>query len=309
MNQGAAYSYCFPPPPAPLRFNYTVFPSLVYGAGRQVMNLAPRMHGSVGQDRATTEEHDCFLSWVLRQAGVDPAQYRFETLRRRWPAVLRALRVSSLADARVAVHRDPGLIPLATDAMIIGVTSFFRDPDAFNALSQRVVPSIGRMGASARILSVGCADGSELYSVAILLAEQGVLHRCQFEGLDCRAAAVRAAREGIYQEDALTAVPAQWKQRYFRRADGNFRIVDWMRGPISWRLGDALSALEPGEWDLILCRNLSIYLRPPAAERLCFRLRRALRPGGVLMLGNAERPGAGVMQQIGPCLFQRSEDE
>lgn len=243
------------------------------------------------------------------QAGVDPAHYRFDTLRRRWPAVLRALRVSSLADARVAIHRDSGLIPLIADALIIGVTRFFRDPDVFDALNQRVLPSIGRMGASARILSVGCADGSELYSLTILLAEQGVLQRCQFVGVDCRSSAVQAAREGNYQEEALAGVPAEWKQRYFRRADGKFRIVDWMRRSILWRRIDALSALESGEWDLILCRNLAIYLRPPAAERLCLRLCRALRPRGVLMLGKAERPGAGLMRQIGPCLFQRSEDQ
>ena len=75
-----------------------------------------------------------------------------------------------------------------------------------------------------------------------------------------------------------------------------------------WRTGDVLTLPEPGTWDLVLCRNLAIYLQPEAASGLWRRLGASLRPGGLLALGKAERPtGASDLAAVGPCLYRRTD--
>ena len=88
---------------------------------------------------------------------------------------------------------------------------------------------------------------------------------------------------------------------------GSVRVRRWLRGAVRWRRADVVRAAEPGPWDLVLCRNLAIYLQPAAADRLWANLAGVLRPGGVLAVGKAERPGRDHgFRQIGPCLYQRS---
>jgi chemotaxis methyl-accepting protein methylase len=160
-----------------------------------------------------------------------------------------------------------------------------------------------------RVWSPGCSDGAELYSVAILLDELGLLDRCELLGTDCRADAVERARAGAYDAHAVRCVPPDLLARHFTTdADRRtWRVSPRLRAAARWRTADVLNVCEPGVWDLVLCRNLAIYLQPEAAGELWRRLEAAVRPGGVLALGKAERPGSGRrFTPAGPCLFRRS---
>jgi chemotaxis methyl-accepting protein methylase len=253
-----------------------------------------------------SDEEESALRWLFEQADLHLDHYRGETLKRRIPACLRALRVESVSKVRHVVQRNPTLLKLALSALIIGITSFFRDPAVFAALSDRVLPELLSRGCGPHVWSAGCSDGSELYSVALLMAEKKALHRCCLLGTDCRADAVARAREGRYEPSAINGVPAELLWRYFRCDGGGWRLQGWLRTCIQWRTVDVLSVREPGDWDMILCRNLAIYLHPPAAARLWAHLEENLRPGGYLVLGKAERPtGAKRLQPVGPCLYRR----
>ncbi len=246
-----------------------------------------------------------FLDWLFASAGLDWRAYRAETLRRRLASCLRSLRVHSVGEARRLIEREPQRRDEAINAILIGVTSFFRDERVFEALATSVLPQLLAHRGAVYVWSAGCSDGAELYSLAMLLDTHGWLSKSYLLGTDCRAGALRTAKEGRYQSPG--ALCAGWASRYFERTGDNWRVCPPLRQALRWRHANLLAGLEPGLWDLILFRNTAIYLRPEVSDRLWRQFENALRPGGVLMLGKAERPtGAKRLEPIGPCLYQRS---
>lgn len=245
-----------------------------------------------------------FAAWVLAEAGLDPDEYRREPLARRVPACLRALKTESVEAARAAIASRPELLETALGALVIGVTAFFRDADAFDTLKRVVIPAWQAQPGPRRVWSAGCSSGAELYSVAMLLAEAGLLDATSLVGSDCRAGAIEEARSGRYADVALTGIPSDLRARYFARRGGTWLVDECVRSKAEWRVADVLAAIEPGPWDLVLCRNLTIYLDGGATAQVLRATAAALAPGGFMLLGRAERvPGDLGLQAAGRCLY------
>jgi chemotaxis methyl-accepting protein methylase len=277
--------------------------------GARIVNLAPQPEPRPDarlMRQELTEEEDAFIRSLFACAGLDANAYRPESLRRRLHACLRALRAGSILDARRTLAYNPSLVSVALNAVVLGVTSFFRDAAVYDQIAFNVLPALFRSGCPARVWSVGCSDGQELYSVAILLAELNLLDGCYLLGTDCRGEAIQRARDGYYDAAALRNVPHAWVERYFHRQTDRWRVVSSLRTAVQWRTADVTRVAEPGVWDLILCRNMAMYLRPEASGKLWELFERALRPGGYLVLGKAERPiNARRLSPVGPCLYRR----
>jgi len=125
-------------------------------------------------------------------------------------------------------------------------------------------------------------------------------------GTDCRPQALMRARAARYPLRMLRDVPRAWQEKYFDRDDAFARVRPELRAAVQWRTGDVTRLCEPGTWDLILCRNLTMYLHPHVADRIWNALEDALRPGGFLVLGKAERPvGAQRLGSIAPCIYRK----
>lgn len=288
----------------PIAERHVVFPDLRTG-GRPIVNYAPVSRMPACVEGLSADEQDS-ARWLLEQAGLNLDDYRKETMKRRMAACLRALRVESPTDIPAAVRREPGLLHTAVSALLIGVTSFFRDPPVFAALADTVLPELLARSPALRIWSIGCSDGAELYSIAMLLAERGALHRCMLLGTDCRADALAAARQGRYEPAAIKGVPMDFLRRYFTFDGTAWHVQPILRTVPQWRRASALSVREPGAWDLILCRNMAIYMQPSAAAKLWAGLAHCVRPGGSLVLGKAERPlGAACLSPVAPCIYRR----
>jgi chemotaxis methyl-accepting protein methylase len=247
-----------------------------------------------------------FVGWLFARAGLLAGCYRPETLRRRLPACLRALRARSPDHARELLEQSPGLVPLAVSALLVGVTSFFRDAEPFDLL-RNLLPELSGGRPGLHVWSAGCSDGAELYSVALMLAAAGLFGGSYLLGTDCRPDALRNARDGRFDTAAIQAVPPELLRRHFEFRDGAWEIEVGLRRAVRWRVGDVLTTPEPGAWDLILFRNTAMYMRAEAAYPLWMRFEQALRPGGLLMLGKAERPaGTTRLTPVGPCVFRRT---
>jgi chemotaxis methyl-accepting protein methylase len=290
----------------PISYRHVVFPESPEASNRPV-NFTPVLGPPESDDapELSVDEYAA-MSWVFEQAGLDADDYRRETLRRRIPACLRALRVETMEQARAAIQKRPHLLSAALNALVIGVTSFFRDPSVFAGIHGQVLPELLSQSSDLRIWSAGCSDGSELYSVAMLVAEHGAIEQSTLLGTDCRPAALAAAREACYDSAAIRHVPAELFGKYFHFDDAGWRVYPTLRGASRWRCGEVLTAVETSRWDLILCRNLAIYMQATAAQRLWTRLEQLLRPGGMLVLGKAERPiGTTSLRIVAPCIYRR----
>ena len=166
---------------------------------------APNAAAALTTDPGPPTDEDAFVAFLFSRAGLDARAYRTTSLRRRVPACLRALRAKTLPDARRLLTLNPGLVPVAVGSLLIGVTGFFRDAGAFALMSRQLLPALAHTGRRLRVWSAACSDGAELYSVAMLLAELNVLHRCELLGTDCRGEAVARAAAGRYDAAACRA--------------------------------------------------------------------------------------------------------
>jgi chemotaxis methyl-accepting protein methylase len=282
---------------------------------------------------------------LFELSSLDATRYRATVLRRREAACLRALRAKDARDAEAQLLSDPQAAARALRAVVIGVTSFFRDPRAFEGLTTPIGELSGARPEGINVLSVGCSDGSELYSVAILLDQLGIFAQSLF-GIDCRLEAVHAAESGVYPATALAEVPADLVARYFEMEQGKgvppdgpgrdaatvrasnasrhspsnpvstpsdlagrparMRVRAELRQRCRWARADAFDLPESPSYDLILCRNVLIYLTPEAASELWSLLVGRLEPGGLLFVGKAERPSDELgLRRVGPFLYHK----
>lgn len=269
----------------------------------------PRTSADTVQDPpdGTGSPEDAFLRGLLDSAGLPGICYRLKPLRRRLATCLRRLGTSDPAVARIRIDGDEDRLEEAVQILLIGTTEFFRDPPLFPRIHQHVLPSLRATGRPPRVWSAGCSDGSELYSMAILLEEGGSLERARLLGTDCRLRAVQQARQGIFPEASLRNLDSATRRRYFRDRGRGWEIDSRFRLRTSWRVVDLLrqEPISERDWDLILCRNLAMYLEPAAIRSLWMRLGAALRPGGFLVTGRAERAPQESFEPIATSIFRR----
>jgi chemotaxis methyl-accepting protein methylase len=236
------------------------------------------------------EQLDGFISWVLGRAGLDATAYRTQPLHHRLPACLRSLKVPSTAAARELLERKPRLVTKAIDLLLIGATEFFREPSVFEFLRTQILPALAVSKQQLRIWSAACSSGAELYSMAILLSEAGLLGGTCLLGTDCRSEAIEHARLGRYDPTTLKLVPGPTRDVLFEPVDGMLRPIEVLRRQVQWKVANLLAGVEAGPWDIILWRNSSIYLKPRAAAAIWGQLATVLAPQGLLIAGKAEQP-------------------
>jgi two-component system, chemotaxis family, CheB/CheR fusion protein len=238
---------------------------------------------------------------IKRRTGRDFTTYRPGMLTRRIErrAGLRGL--SGFADYLAFLTDHPSEIDDLVNDLLIGVTRFFRDPDAFAVIEAEVVPAVLRAraaGGDVRVWVPGCATGEEAYSVAILFLEAVGAPgtgggRVQVFATDVDADALAVARAGVYPEAALEDIPADRRERFFApEADRCRRVTKLLRDAVVFAPQNVLSDPPFSRLDLISCRNLLIYLEPAAQQRVLGQFAFALKPGGFLFLGPSEALGA-----------------
>lgn len=181
--------------------------------------------------------------------------------------------------------------------LTIHVSQFFRNPSTFSKLTTDIFPylifkSQNESRGELDIWSVGCSSGEEPYTLAILLldtfAEELDRTAVSIQATDIDERILEIAREAVYEPERLKDVPPLLKERYFEACNGRFRPVQQVRDMVRFRQCDLLHEDSFVESDLILCRNVLIYLERCEQERILHLFADALRPGGVLVLGKSE---------------------
>ena len=252
-----------------------------------------------------SERPSQFISWLFHRAGLSVACYRGAPLVRRIPACLRALHCETEAHARQVLEQRPEFLPAAIDALLIGVTEFFRDPSVFETMRTEVLPQLALPTRPLRVWSAGCSDGAELYSLAILLAQAGVLEGSFLLGSDCRQDAIERARKGLYNSAALKKIEPADRRRYFEEVGGSWQPIEQLRRHVSWKVADIARDIEDGPWDIVLWRNMAIYLTAETSASVWRKLVSALAPAGILVVGKAERPPSDLpLINLKSCIYR-----
>ncbi len=225
---------------------------------------------------------------ILRsKTGHDFSNYKATTIRRRIGRRMAVHQIDRLGDYVKIVARDPAEPARLLKDMLIGVTNFFRDAEAFETLAEKaLLPLIHsrKSGDAIRVWVAGCSSGEEAYSVAILLAEAmeraGTALPVQIFASDIDADAIDVARHGIYLSNITADVSVQRLARYFDRGDDAFKIKKSIRDNIVFSIHNLIKDPPFSKIDLICCRNLLIYLKPELQKMVLPMFHYALKPGG-----------------------------
>jgi two-component system CheB/CheR fusion protein len=234
------------------------------------------------------------------QTGHDFSQYKETTLIRRMERRMALHQIQRPDDyLRYARENAPELDALFRD-LLIGVTNFFRDPEAFKLLDEQVIPRLlanKPAHEAIRVWVCGCSTGEEAYSIAILLHEHVLkskrAYRIQVFATDIDARAIEQARIGAYPVSIAADVPEARLQRYFSHdaQHGTYRIQKHIRDLLVFSEQDVIKDPPFSRLDLVSCRNLLIYLGTDVQKRLIPLFHYALVPGGALFLGTSETVG------------------
>ena len=234
------------------------------------------------------------------QTGHDFSQYKPSTIERRIARRMAVHQIEAIDSYVKYLQQTPVEVQALFRDMLIGVTSFFRNPEAFQALKDQGLPKLlaGKPpGSVIRVWSAGCSTGEEAYSIAILFQElvEAMAQNCtaQIFATDIDSQAVASARAGLFPLSVAADITPERLARFFApEADGTgYRIHKHIRDMLVFSEQDLIKDPPFSKLDLISCRNLLIYLNVELQQRLLPLFHYALNPGGLLLLGSSEGVG------------------
>jgi two-component system CheB/CheR fusion protein len=273
---------------------------------------------------ARTPKSDSALKKIFillrAQTGHDFSQYKPSTIHRRIERRMAVHQIAEMDDYVRYLQQTPPEVEALFRDLLIGVTSFFRDADAFRVLETQAIPRLfdGKpVGAALRVWAPGCSSGEEAYSIAILLHEymEGIKQNylVQVFATDIDSQAIATARSGLYPASIAADVSPRRLARFFTATHdgGAFRVSKGIRDLLVFSEQDVIKDPPFSKLDLISCRNLLIYFGAELQKKVIPLFNYALNPGGLLFLGTSE--GVGEFDDLFAVLdrkaklFQRRE--
>jgi two-component system CheB/CheR fusion protein len=264
---------------------------------------------------AVAEAREAICAILFSQTGHDFSGYKTWTFMRRVQRRMQARQCEAITDYVANLRQNPDEAALLFRDLLINVTSFFRDKDAFAALEQTVIPRLFEKKGPAdwvRVWAPGCATGEEAVSIAILLREHmtklRVAPRVTIFATEVDDAALNTARAGRYPEALMEGVSRERRQRFFTADAGGYVVAKEVRELCVFSAHNILRDPPFSRMDLISCRNLLIYFNAQAQGQMFQIFHYALRPHGFLFLGMSESIGR-CTDLFAPldkkhCLFQ-----
>ena len=248
-----------------------------------------------------TEDLSKVYLLLRNETGHDFTYYKPNTILRRIERRMTVNQIERLRDYVRYLQQSPLEVEILFKELLIGVSSFFRDKEAFESLQARVIPALLKdrsVDQPVRVWVPGCATGEEAYSIAILLRETlndlQQEYRLQIFATDIDSNAIEAARGGIYPDSIAVDVTPERLRRFFTKRDTRFQVNKGIRDSVVFAEQNVIKDPPFSRLDLISCRNLLIYMEGDLQKRLLPLFHYALRSDGYLFLGSSESVGDAV---------------
>jgi two-component system CheB/CheR fusion protein len=271
---------------------------------RELVRIArlSRTRSPIAEEAEVPAPEGAALSTIFqmlrRNTGVDFTHYRQTTILRRIQRRMIVHKMEKLEEYVRYLRANSSEMKALYQDMLINVTSFFRNPQMFDALLSIVFPSLMKQrnpGTVIRVWTPGCASGEETYSVAMSLLEflgdKAAEVPIQFFGTDVSEPSITKARAGVFPENIQGDVSPERLRRFFTGVEGGYRISKAIRDMCIFAQHNVLNDPPFSQMDLICCRNLLIYLEPVLQNKVISLFHYATRPNGYLVLGTSEGVG------------------
>ncbi len=239
---------------------------------------------------------------ILRnQTGHDFSQYKKNTIYRRIERRMGIHEIEKISDYVRYLQENPNEIEQLFNELLIGVTSFFRDPEAWESIKKEGIPYVLASRPSGGIIRAwiaGCSTGEEAYSLAIVFREvlatikHTGIFKLQIFATDLDKNAIEKARAGIYPPNITADVSPDRLKQYFEKDDRGYKITREIRESIVFAPHNVIMDPPFSKLDILVCRNLLIYMEQDLQKKMMQLFHYSLKPGGILFLGSAETVGS-----------------
>ncbi|HEY3374525.1 MAG TPA: protein-glutamate O-methyltransferase CheR [Candidatus Aquicultor sp.] len=235
-----------------------------------------------------TPEYRYFVETVLRLSNINLANYKPWQIQRRLAFIMNQSNVSDYRAYADMLAADKELLAKFVDWVTINVSEFYRDPAKFKELQDRIFPEFLKHNRQLKVWSAGCSNGSEPYTLALILEElaPGAKHTIIASDIDDRI--LEAAARGHYLERDVRNVPKHLREKFFTMHGDEVIISDEIKRRVTFKKLDLLKDQYDSNFDLILCRNVVIYFTNDAKDRIYHGFWSSLNEHGVLFVGGAE---------------------
>jgi chemotaxis protein methyltransferase CheR len=245
-------------------------------------------------DDLTDDEFAAITQLLRERRQFDLDQYKDRCIRRRIAKRLRSCKVTDVDSylKRLKMDRDELDTLLAT--ISIHVSHFFRNPDTYRILEQKILPDLCQRARDAgrtelTLWSAGCASGEEPYSLALLVDDMNAKDlKINILATDVSEPVLDTARGGTFEDLRLKEVPSEVLEKYFHEVNNHYQVIEPIRNQVEFRHHNIMTASDYPSADLILCRNVMIYFTRQEQERILSRFAATLPEHGALVLGRSE---------------------
>jgi len=229
-----------------------------------------------------------FRNTVYDLTGIDLDCYKGTQMERRLQTIMRRAGVPDLAAYARLLAGNPARVKEFQDFLTINVSEWLRNPEKFEELQKVILPELLKPGQPIKIWSAGCSNGSEPYSIAMILDELDPSGRHQILATDLDEEILKVARAGSYMDKDIKNVSPARRAKYFTQQGDSYTVKPVLKARVQFERHNLLKDPFPSGLDLILCRNVVIYFTEEAKEELYKRFHKSLKPGGILFVGGTE---------------------
>lgn len=255
-----------------------------------------------------SESFDVFNKWAVTHLAMELDAYKEKQLQRRILNMMSNHPVNDLTGYMRLMEKDQQIKEELKNYLTINVTEFFRNPELFDALNDQVTKTLQPKFGSLKCWSAACSNGSEPYSLAMMLTDKKIKTTNRILATDIDKKVLTKAKQGLYLTSELKNVSTNHLNSYFDQNEEGYLVTDDIKRKVRFKEHDLLQHSFESEFHLIICRNVTIYFKPDARDRLYQKFYDALVPGGIFFTGATEtinQPEQSGFKKIDSFIYQK----
>lgn len=232
---------------------------------------------------------DWFVKKFETISSVDLSAYKRAQMERRINSFMRTVNAEDYQLFIALIQSDPNIYHKFMEHITINVSEFFRNPVHWEVMEKEVIPALIKQHPQLKVWSAGCSTGEEAYSLAMLFQSKFPGHLAGIKASDLDREVVNRAMRAVYSPKVAQTLPVPYFNKYVQPVGESYQIVDAIRDKVKFEQHDLLKDPYVQDYDLILCRNVVIYLTEDSKQKLYRKFAAALHQGGVLFIGSTEQ--------------------
>lgn len=229
-----------------------------------------------------------FEKWVFKNFKINLSAYKSNQLHRRINSLMSRVGVNSFEEYTKLLLKDEEQRQKFMDFITINVTEFFRNPDLFDELTKKIEKEILPNNKALKVWSAACSNGSEPYSLAMILDSLEPLGKCKITATDLDNTILNRAKTGEYQEAEIKNIKPEYIKKYFTKQNDKYVISSKIKSMVNFKKHDLILDDYDKGFDIIVCRNVVIYFNNDIKNNIYKKFHDSLKPGGLLFVGATE---------------------